>query len=123
MIRVLGAIFVLWCAGVEASRAGYVVDGVITGSVCNSYVIISSCKIVHVDAVAGDDGKLFTVKERFDQVTEYSSGRCWIRLVSGGWLSWIWSKAAGPVFYTKLPNGEYEKIAPEYVTFACKKDD
>jgi len=124
-MKMRGAIFIgfgLALLIVTETRADYCAVGTIEGNVCKGFVI-ESCKFVRVDAVKGDNGKLFTVKECYDEVSEYSEGkgRCWINTKSkgSGVLSWAINAAAQPEFLHKNENGEYEKIDVEYLTFEC----
>lgn len=104
------------------AHADYCAVGKIEGNVCKGFVI-ESCKFVRVDAVKGDNGKLFTVNECYSDVSEHSEGkgRCWINTKSkgGGAISWALNAATQPEFLHKNENGEYEEIDVEYLTFKC----
>lgn len=106
------------------AQAEYCAVGKISGNVCWGFVI-ESCKFVQVDAVKGENGKLFTVKECYNDVSEYSKskGRCWINTKSkgGGAISWALNAATQPEFLHKNESGEYEEIDVEYLTFKCVK--
>jgi hypothetical protein len=118
------AIFILPVFFCTPLAAKYLVDGEIKGQVCTSYVVVSSCEMVSIEAVEGDDGQLFAIKQEYESVSEFneSTGRCWIRLdISPSWLWRIKRKLAGPQFFTKNRDGQYKKVNPEYVTFRCKK--
>lgn len=78
-----------------------------------------------LDAVKGKDGRLYTIADRFESVTEYKpeKGRCWIRTKStqAGLISWGINAVTQPDFYEKEASGEYKKHDVEYVTFKCIK--
>lgn len=105
-----------------AAFADYCAVGEIEGNLCKGF-IVEACKLVRIDAVKGDDGKLFTVKRCYPSVSEYdqTKGRCWIRTKStgGGLLSWAFNAPQQSVFYHKTAHGEYEELDVEYVTFKC----
>ena len=107
-----------------ASRAEYCAVDEIRGNVCKGFVI-EACSFVRVDAVKGDDGKLFTVNKCYSSVSDYKErdGRCWITTKSkgGGALSWALNSATQPEFLHKNENGEYEEIDVEYLVFKCVK--
>ena len=113
----------LYCAPLSA---GYVLDGNVDASVCTSYFFFSACRMVQVDAVKSDDGRIFTATEEFDSAIEYDerNRRCFIRLQdSSSWFSWAVRKTFGQTFLTKNPDGGFDKIDPEYITFKCRKQD
>lgn len=103
--------------------ADYVVTGKITGQVCKGFGI-KSCSFVDVDAVEGDDGRLYTMNRRYKDVSDYSAskGRCWIRTKprEGGIIGWAIGAVSGSTFYTQTANG-YEKADVESITFPCRK--
>jgi hypothetical protein len=106
------------------SYADYCAVGEIKGNICKGFVI-ESCRHVRVDAVKGDDGRLFSVKTCYSEVSDYreSDDRCWIRTKSKGlgfWSSAL-NAAKQPEFFTKKENGEYEEIDVEYLVFKCVK--
>ena len=105
-------------------QAEYCAVGKISGNVCKGFVI-EACKFVQVDAVKDDNGKLFTVKECYNDVSEHSEskGRCWINTKSkgGGDISWALNTATQPEFLHKNESGKYEEIDVEYLTFKCVK--
>lgn len=113
------AAVILLLAAVNA-RAEYVATGPIQGSVCKGF-IIESCKFHQLHAVKGDDGRLFTIRERYDSVSEHRSGRCWIRTKSkgAGLLSWGANAISQPEFYEKTSDGKYNKLDVEYLVFPC----
>ncbi|MEW8424807.1 MAG: hypothetical protein AB2609_08850 [Candidatus Thiodiazotropha sp.] len=106
----------------SVAHADYCAVGKIEGNVCKGFVI-ESCKFVQVDSVKDDNGKLFTVKECYNEVSEYNEGkgRCWINTKSkgGGAISWALNAATQPEFLHKNKNGEYEELDVEYLTFKC----
>lgn len=106
------------------ARADYLVWGEIEGTVCWG-IGIEVCSQKKLHAVKGKDGRLYTISDRFESVSEYNEtkGRCWIRTKStgGGLISWGINTAIQPEFYEKLPSGEFKKHDVEYVTFKCKK--
>jgi len=102
------------------ARADYCAVGQIKGNVCWGFVI-ESCKFISVDAVKGDDGRLFTLHNCYDKITDYQQGRCWVDTKSrgGGLWSWTLNAAAQPEFLHKNEDGKYEDIDVEYLTFKC----
>ena len=106
------------------THADYCAIGQIEGQVCRGFVI-ESCKNIQVDAVKGSDGQLYTVKECFQEVSEYreSTDRCWIRTKSkgAGLFSWGVNAIGQPVFLHKDENGSYKELDVEYITFKCVK--
>jgi hypothetical protein len=70
MIRpkpVTTSVFVLALSSTPLA-ADYMVDGKIEGSLCTSYIIFSSCRMVPIDAVQEDDGQPIPIKEEFNNV-------------------------------------------------------
>lgn len=116
----LTLILILFAA---SSHAEYIAKGKITGQECTSYIIVDSCKNRQIDAVKGDDGRLYSVKRRYQSVNEYRGGRCWVHIKSRGMglISNAINVFAGSQFYEKQPDGTYEEVDPEYITFKCKK--
>ncbi len=104
------------------AHADYCAVGEIKGHVCKGF-IIESCKNVRVDAVKDNNGKLYTVKKCYSDVSEYSEGqgRCWINTKSkgGGFFSWGSNAATQPEFLHQDEDGDYEEIDAEYLTFKC----
>lgn len=86
-------------------------------------MVIESCIYVRVNAVEGDNGKLFTVGEFDSNVIEYSEGkrRCLIntKLKGDCAISWALNAAAKPDFLHRNESGEYEAIDAEYIKFEC----
>jgi hypothetical protein len=87
------------------------------------YFVFQKCRFVDVDAMKGQDGELFEVARKFENVTEYQNGLCFIRLKYDGWIAWGVRKTFGPTFFTKRRDGQFERIDPDYVVFKCKKQD
>jgi len=91
---------------------------------CSGFVI-EVCKFVQVDAVKGENGKLYNVKCCYDSVSEYSKskGRCWINTKSkgGGLLSWGVNAVTQPEFLHLNEDGNYEELDVEYLTFKCQR--
>lgn len=105
------------------ANAWYEAVGKIEGQVCHGFVI-EMCGLHNIDAVKGDEGRMYEVKRSFDSVTEYkeSSERCWIRTKSMqlGLFNPVANSILQPTFYEKV-DGKYEKLDVEYVTFKCRK--
>lgn len=114
-------IFITILIGVSA-HAGYRVTGQVDGTVCSGF-IIQHCTTKTVDAVRGEDGKLFEMTQHFQNVSEYRSERCTINVKSGrmNLIKRAAQAATTPDFYT-LKDGEYEKINVERITFPCVKE-
>jgi hypothetical protein len=106
----------------SASIADYAVVGKVEGSSCWG-VGFQMCSMKTIEAVKGDDGRLYSVAESFSKVSEYnaSKGRCWIRTKDSslGLISMAANAAFSPTFYEKTSSGEFKKIDVEYVTFKC----
>ncbi len=106
------------------ATAEYLATGPIEGNVCWG-IGIEICSMKKLDAVKGKDGRLYTISDRFEAVTEYKQDkeRCWIRTksVQAGLISWGINVLTQPEFYEKEPSGEYKKHDVEYVTFKCVK--
>ena len=83
-----------------------------------------------VDAVEGEDGRLYTIQTRYPDVSRYwtrknGTGMCRINLKAQRRVG-FWDDAAnllfgGPDFYTKTSGGGYEKVDVEYIAFECRK--
>lgn len=105
------------------SEADYLVTGQVEGSTCTG-IGIKSCSFVSVDAVEGDDGRLYTVKDRYGTVDDYSPAkeRCWIETQSreGGLMGWFVDTLSTHQFYTRGEDG-FEKVDVEYITFPCEE--
>lgn len=114
------AVLALLVPGVVVAE--YCATRAIRGNVCKGFVI-ESCKSVQVDAVEGNNGQLFTVRECYDKVSDYrkSDGLCWIRTKStgAGLWSWMTNAATQPKFFHKNERGEYEELDVEYLVFDC----
>ena len=107
----------------SSAAADYVATGQIEGQVCRGWVI-ESCRFAKVAAVAGDNGQLYTVRNRYDEVSDYDErrGRCWIEIKSrgAGYLSDALNALAAVQFYELSEAGQYEEIDVEYLTFPCR---
>jgi hypothetical protein len=124
IVKTMAALTVGLLFNPAGAQAEYCAIGNIKGNVCSGFVI-EACKFVQVDAVKGDDDKLYTVNRCYGSVSEYSEskGRCWIKTKSkgGGLLSWGVNAATQPEFFHLSENGDYEKLDVEYLTFKCQK--
>lgn len=104
--------------------AEYVATGSIEGSECKGFGI-EACSFVSVDAVEGDDGQLFTLQDRYQEVTEYDpdKGRCWVatKTKGVGVLGWAMDAFAGPRFFTESVDG-FEPVDVDYITFPCRRE-
>lgn len=98
--------------------------GDIEGSVCKG-IFIKSCKFVKVDAVKGNNDKLFTINECYQKVSNFDErkGRCWINTkVRGDNLIFsAVNSAFQPEFFHKNKKGNYEELDVDYITFQCVK--
>lgn len=104
--------FVLVASG--SAQAGYHRTGPVSGTVCSGF-IIQSCAIRRIDAVRNTDGSLYTFKAYFDSVDEYHSqngGLCHVKV----------GRFQRQAFLEQQPDGSYEEIHPDYVTFHCRKE-
>lgn len=101
------------------AHADYIAVGEIEGQVCTGFVI-EHCRTVVIHAVKRD-GELYRIATRYEEVSEYRDGRCWITVESrgGGLLSAAINSLLPNEFYTLTDDGEYEEVSPEYVTFRC----
>lgn len=118
------ALAVLAVSVPSAAWPEYCATGPIRGNICSGFVI-ESCSFVRVDAVEGDNGQLYTVRDCYESVSEYKEGdgRCWIRTKSSGAGLWSWmtNAAVQPKFFHKNDRGEYEELDVEYLVFECVK--
>lgn len=117
------------------SIAKYVADGEIEGNICTNYLFFETCRNVKIDAVRGTDGKLYTVKDTYDDVDEYHDhgelGLCFVRVKYGdwfsslkswiGWIGWMTGYNLQQTFLTGKGDGKFERVDPEYLVFKCKK--
>lgn len=109
--------------------ADYIAVGRFEGQECTSYILIERCKMRSVDAVEGKNGRLYTLQKRYSDVSRHwrrKSGQemCTINIRRGH--VGIWGEVAHllsgtPDFYTKKPDGGYEKVDVEYLIFPCRK--
>lgn len=127
MISVLAVLLLLAAAAsfitAPMATAEYRVTGKITGQECTSFFVVDKCDNRNIDAVLGDDRKLHHVIDRFKNVDEYKSGRCWIRIKTQklGVVSRLYDAVTAPSFYEKQKDGQYKKVDVEYITFPCKE--
>lgn len=65
-----------------AMASQYVVTGQIEGNVCWGLSLIKSCKLHKIDAIKGEDGKLYPMNPSYSTVSEYNgtTKRCWIQV-------------------------------------------
>jgi hypothetical protein len=96
-----------------------------------------TCRDVNIDAVKGTDGKLYTVKDTFDDVDEYEdhgvTAFCFVRVKQDdwyssfkswmGWIGWIMGYNWQQTFLTDKGDGKFERADPEYLVFRCKKQE
>lgn len=108
----------------QASNGKYIAEGTIQGFVCTNYLIFSSCRLVELAAVEGEDGRLYTISEEYETVSEFNerASRCWIRIRSEGWISWALNRVMGPRFFVLNDNDQLQLVSPESITFRCRKD-
>lgn len=113
-----------------AMASQYVVTGQIDGNVCWGFSLIKSCKLHKIDAIKGEDGKLYPMNSSYSAVSEYNgtTKRCWIQVkamtgngMGSDAISVITNAVSSrPEFFEKV-EGRFEKIDVEYVTFPCVK--
>ena len=125
MVALIGAIIMPMTA-----LADYIAVGPFEGEECTSYVLFDRCKMHSVDAVEGEDGRLYTLQTQYPDVSKYwvrKNGQemCLISLKAQRRVG-FWDEAAnmlfgGPDFYTKTSGGGYEKVDVEYIAFECRK--
>jgi hypothetical protein len=103
-------------------HAAYVATGEIRGNDCSGF-IIQVCEVRVVEAVQGDDGRLYTLRREFATVDEYneSKRKCWIKTKSTriDLVSLAANALAAPTFYSKDASGKYEKLKVDYIVFDC----
>ena len=103
--------------------ADYYRTGQVKGEDCTFGII---CKWYSVDAVEGEDGKLYNLNKVYPNVSSYRSGknsRCWIDNSLGhewGVLGYAFDSAFRPNFYTKK-NGKLIKKSFDQISFPCVK--
>jgi hypothetical protein len=79
-----------------------------------------------VDAIEGEDGKLYRIQQRFSEVDEYRNGRCWVHLKSKGFLgvpnifSGI-SNLFNASYFSRQPDGSFEEIDIDSLIFNCRR--
>ena len=115
-IVVLG---LLWCS---VSVADYYVTGKITGWK-ESFMGFKVTE-TNVDAVKGEDGKIYTLQQSYKKVDEYDSSkrRCWIYTKSRNSIGKLIDLFTASTFYEKNTDGSYTKIKNlSSITFSCDK--
>ena len=105
-----------------SSLADYVATGQFEGTVCHG-IGITWCESHTIAAVKGDDGKPYSLRKTFNEVTEYNGETCIIKTKqSGGALiNGVINAAKQPDFLEKTESGDYKKLDVEYITFPCVK--
>ena len=106
----------------SGARADYYVRGDITGG--SSKYFGFALTITKVDAVKGQDGKLYSLAMSYANVDEYKEKdkRCWINLKSKSEIGKLIGLFKSNDFYVKNSKGELDKIDNlEYITFPCVK--
>ena len=113
-----------------SALADYLAVGPFSGEECTNYVVFDKCETHSVDAVEGEDGRLYTLQTRYPEVSRHwarknGTGMCRINLKAQRRVG-FWDDAAnmlfgGPDFYTKTSSGGYEKVDVEYIMFECRK--
>ena len=110
--------------------ADYIAVGSFEGEECTSYLVLDVCDMRSVDAVKGDDGRLYSVRRRYPDVSKYwvrkkRTQMCRINL-KGRRAIGLWDDAANLLFgsstkfYTKTSQG-YKKVDVEFLQFKCRK--
>jgi hypothetical protein len=102
--------------------AKYIATGPVIGNVCSFGGFV--CSFHSIDAVKGEDGKLYHLNRVYDDVSDYKplQKKCWIQIKSKG-LGFI-SRGINLFtneFFERKPNGSYEEIDVEYLVFDCEK--
>ena len=107
-----------------SATATYCATSPLVASECWSFGI-KSCKILQVDAIKGDDGKLYKPPRCFNDVSNYRErdSRCWIYVNQEGLgiLRSVLGTSSSSSFYHLNKNGQYEVIDPESITFKCTR--
>lgn len=122
-LRTFSFLVLFWTLCVPSCFAEYEAIGPFEGDVCKG-VIIKICSLVTLDAIE-KDGKFYEIHKVWENVDDFktegsnNTGRCFLRLKSGGALSFIKNK---PKFYRYNSSGNLEPVDVEgYVTFKCRK--
>lgn len=122
----------VYCAGLSlllvsmplVADARFCATGPIEGQECTG-IGIEVCSMMRIDAIEGEEGRLYTVSECYEEVSDYDArkGRCWITTKSRSWglFSWVINAVNQPTFYHRNDAGEYEELDVEYVTFPCER--
>ena len=110
--------------------ADYIATGPFEGEECTSYVVFDRCKTHSVDAVEGDDGRLYTLQERYEDVSKHwvrKNGTQMCRIdVKAQRRTGLWDNVANlllarPTFYTRTSDGRHEEVDVEYLMFKCRE--
>ncbi len=128
MNRFTSAILALWLiSSAELAYADYIRTGPVAGPETTFIGIGRKGSGLHsVDAMEGEDGKLYRIQQRFTEVDEYKNGRCWVHIKSKGFMGVpnIFSGIANMFngsFYERQGDGTYEEIDVDSLIFNCRK--
>jgi hypothetical protein len=123
----------------SSAQAEYEAQGGLRGFFCTTWLFFDTCKFHPVDAVADQNGRLFTPATLYPDVSEYkpptatSPAKCWIQLKADparlGWFATLYNNFAGlPEFYSLKPGGDPAKLdnydkrgTPDFIVFNCIK--
>ena len=123
--RRVALLFAVSFVAPSPANAEYIVTGKIRGQECTSYIVIESCTWRSINAAKGEDGRLYTLAQRYAEVSQYSEkkDRCWIDIKSRRWglISAIINLFSDVTFYEKQKDGSYEELDVEYLVFPCVK--
>ena len=113
-------LFVFFLSFPSCVIAQYIATGPFKVTSCKGFVI-KVCEIVTIDAVE-QDGKMYSMKKKWDEVDSYSNGTCHLNLTGKGIIPFL-HKALNPSFYhyDKSKNLRKIKNIEGQVTFPCKK--
>ena len=78
----------------------------------------------NVDAVKGEDGRIYSLQQSYKKVDEYDSSkrRCWIYTKSRNSIGKLIDLFTASTFYEKNTDGSYTKIKNlSSITFSCDK--
>ena len=101
-------------------NAKYIATGPFKVTSCKGFVV-HVCGPVIIDAVEYN-GKMYSMKEIWDEVDSYSNGTCYLNLVGKSAIPFL-HKALNPTFYHYDESGQLKKIKniEGRVSFPCKK--
>ena len=118
------SVIILGASFSRPAMAEYLVTGQIRGNECSSYIFFSVCNFVTIDAAGDEKGKLYTLTQRYDEVSRFDSKKkkCWINVKTrgAGHISNVINMFFLVTFYTKKDE-EYIEVDPEYLVFPCVK--